>query len=336
MLTPNLKKLTKKLCNKLHFGSLISSVRITGGKNNQIYLLTDDQNQQVIFKHYYHNHNDTRDRLGAEWRFINTVWDAGIRCVPQPLLAEPLYHCAVYGIVKGRKLHHDELTSDHIKQAAEFISSINKKGVITANYPAASEACFSIAQHYETIARRVTYLQNIDTTVPLADEAKRFVFDKLYPKWLIIKKILKKQEKSMGATNIGIGFLSPSDYGFHNTLINVEGRLVFLDFEYSGRDDLAKLVNDWMACPEIPVPPYGRAVMTDHLCLRLPMDDQFQLRSSILAKAYQIKWICIILNDFLTTGAVRRDFSLGEERMARNKMQLEKAKLKLATLDDNN
>ena len=47
-------------------------------------------------------------------------------------------------------------------------------------------------------------------------------------------------------------FLSPSDFGFHN-ILQSEGRLNFLDFEYAGRDDLAKLLSDFRLCPEIKV-----------------------------------------------------------------------------------
>ncbi len=35
--------------------------------------------------------------------------------------------------------------------------------------------------------------------------------------------------------------VSPSDFGFHNALLDDGGAISFLDFEYSGRDDPAKL-----------------------------------------------------------------------------------------------
>ena len=46
--------------------------------------------------------------------------------------------------------------------------------------------------------------------------------------------------------------LSPSDVGIHNTM-EYEGKLTFLDFEYAGYDDLAKLTNDWVLQPEFPL-----------------------------------------------------------------------------------
>ena len=47
--------------------------------------------------------------------------------------------------------------------------------------------------------------------------------------------------------------MSPSDFGFHNALATPGGRLVFIDFEYAGWDDPAKLANDFFCQPAVPV-----------------------------------------------------------------------------------
>ena len=41
--------------------------------------------------------------------------------------------------------------------------------------------------------------------------------------------------------------LSPSDFGFHNALKRSDGRIVFLDFEYFGWDDPAKMTAEELA-----------------------------------------------------------------------------------------
>ena len=48
--------------------------------------------------------------------------------------------------------------------------------------------------------------------------------------------------------------VSPSDFGFHNALRTEDGRLAFLDFEYAGWDDPAKLVCDFELQPAVPAP----------------------------------------------------------------------------------
>ena len=47
--------------------------------------------------------------------------------------------------------------------------------------------------------------------------------------------------------------LAPSDFGFHNTLRYANGALAFVDFEYFGWDDPAKLTADIMLHPGRPL-----------------------------------------------------------------------------------
>ena len=66
--------------------------------------------------------------------------------------------------------------------------------------------------------------------------------------------------------------LSPSDFGFHNALLDDEGKLTFLDFEYAGRDDPAKLVSDFFCQPEVPVPLSLHAHFIDRIAQGLGLD----------------------------------------------------------------
>ena len=91
--------------------------------------------------------------------------------------------------------------------------------------------------------------------------------------------------------------LSPSDFGFHNALTGPAG-LGFLDFEYAGRDDPAKLVSDFFCQPEIPVPMRYHAGFIARLAQGLRLDAAGRARCRILLDAYRIKWTCIILNEF--------------------------------------
>jgi hypothetical protein len=52
-------------------------------------------------------------------------------------------------------------------------------------------------------------------------------------------------------------------------------------------------------------------------------------RCRILLDVCRIKWVCIMLNDFLPVGAARRSFAEGGARDVRCATQLEKAAAKL-------
>ncbi|HRD75978.1 MAG TPA: aminoglycoside phosphotransferase family protein, partial [Hyphomicrobiaceae bacterium] len=66
--------------------------------------------------------------------------------------------------------------------------------------------------------------------------------------------------------------LSPSDFGFHNALSDA-GRVTFIDFEYAGRDDPAKLASDFCCQPEIPVPAEQHEAFVTALARRLELGE---------------------------------------------------------------
>jgi hypothetical protein len=126
--------------------------------------------------------------------------------------------------------------------------------------------------------------------------------------------------------------LSPSDFGFHNALADENGRVTFLDFEYAGRDDPAKLVSDFFCQPEISVPLNYHPGFLMRLADGLELDDAGRTRCRILLDAYRIKWSCILLNDFLPVGAARRSFADAGEWDIRCLKQIEKAQAKIGAI----
>jgi hypothetical protein len=200
-----------------------------------------------------------------------------------------------------------------------------------------SEACFSLAEHIATVERRVSRLATLDAAAPHAEEAQHLVTDKLFPAWTAVKARIARGADAAGvAMNQELATedccLSPSDFGFHNALLDDEGKLTFLDFEYAGRDDPAKLVSDFFCQPEVPVPLALHAHFIDRMADGLGLDAAGIARCRLLLDAYQIKWTCIILNDFLPLGAARRAFANSRAWAQRCAEQLAKAKAKLAGL----
>ena len=162
------------------------------------------------------------------------------------------------------------------------------------------------------------------------------VAETLVPAWTAVKARLSDNARAAGLSmeqtlTGGECCLSPSDFGFHNALADAGGTVTFLDFEYAGRDDPAKLVSDFFCQPEIPVPIRYHAAFIARLGLGL--DAAGRARCRILLDAYRIKWTCIILNDFLPIGAARRAFADGGSRAARGASQLAKAEAQIAGIE---
>ena len=312
-------------------GSARALSRLAGGKNNQVYRVDTDGGAPLVLKRYFSDPRDGRDRLSAEWNFLERAWQDGVRAIPQPLVKGADEQAALYSFVAGQKLDGGELKPEHVDAAADFVLAVNARR--HADLPAASDACFSISDHLELVERRMLRLAALDHEAPHAAEAQRLVFTTLRPVWDRVR-----QRALRGALALGLDllcslsetecWLSPSDFGFHNALATDDGRLIFLDFEYAGRDDPAKLVVDFFCQPEVPV----SSSHLDRFVGKLALDHAARARCRLLLDVARVKWACILLNDFLPVGAARRAFADASEREARCAAQLEKAKAKLAEI----
>ncbi|CCE08471.1 conserved hypothetical protein [Bradyrhizobium sp. STM 3843] len=306
--------------------------RLAGGRNNQVYRL-DTDGGPLVLKRYFTDARDSRDRLGAEWSFVSHAWSRGIRVVPEPLACDRAEQAGLYGFVEGRKLTPAELKPDHIEAAIDFVLAVNERP--RPALAPGSEACFSLVEHIATVERRVARLGKLDADVPHVAKARALVATKLQPGWASVKaKIIAGAAAAKlpidQALSVEQSCLSPSDFGFHNALIDDAGKLTFLDFEYAGRDDPAKLVSDFFCQPEVPVPLSLHGHFIDRLAQGLGLDAAGVARCRLLLDAYQIKWTCIILNDFLPLGAARRAFADTGAWAERCAAQLAKAEAKLA------
>lgn len=106
----------------------------------------------------------------------------------------------------------------------------------------------------------------------------------------------------------------------------------FIDFEYAGWDDPAKLVCDFFCQPQVPVDFKFWELFTNSLAASLGGETFLPLRAKMLLPAYQIKWCCIILNHFVKGGKARREFARGADAEEAKAGQLAKARRLLQNL----
>jgi len=198
----------------------------------------------------------------------------------------------------------------------DFFLRINESREAALHLKPASEACFSWSAHVATVSSRVQRLASIEHP-----EAGRFA-RRLASVWTGIDERLRALAFEDSELRADERCLSPSDFGFHNALI-VDDDLVWLDFEYAGWDDPAKLVCDAVCQPALALPAKAWDVFLEMLDVRF--GGVARRRAELLLPAYQIKWCCILLNEFRPTAQARREFAghkLSEQRL---KEQLEKA-----------
>lgn len=282
----------------------------------------------ALLKWYFSHPGDRRDRLGAEFSFSLFAWRRGLRALPEPLAADPPSRLALYARLPGRPLTH--VDDDAVRQAAGFARelSAHRSHPEAAALPPASEACFSVDEHLRLLEARLERVARLEPGSGAREGARAFVQELLLPaaRHTLASVRARAGDRATASLATGDRIVSPSDFGFHNALVDDRGVIRFFDFEYAGRDDPAKLACDFFCQPRIPVP----ASAWDLFAEAAGLTEEARRRARLLLPVYRLKWCCILLNDFLPEGGARRAFAGGEapdeDRLL---AQLEKARLGL-------
>ncbi len=310
---------------------------LRGGRNNRVYRV-DVAGGRCLLKHYYRHPADPRDRLGTEYDFLSLAQQVGLTAAPRPVARADTHALALYEWVDGRALTAAEVGADAVAQAMAFYRGLNtaRAHPAASRLPAVSEPAFSLAEHLALVGRRIARLALLDPVEALRAEVSAFVDDGLTPTW---ERVAAQVQHQAGARLDQVvppseRCLSPSDFGFHNALLQADGRLRLVDFEYAGWDEPARMVCDFFCQPDLPVPDECRPLVEAAAGAHLPHPGGFLERVRLLQPVYRLKWCCILLNDLLPVDANRRRFSGGTAPdVARQAEQLRRAQAMLARVE---
>ena len=304
---------------------------LTGGANNRVHRARTVSGHDYIVKQYFTPASDTRDRYRSEHSFYTFAWEtARVRCIPEPLAWNETDRLGAFALIEGTRL--EQATADDVTAALDFFAQLNAARTRTrvdALRPAA-ETCHTLTEHLATVQSRMDRLTGISGTDPIDAAARSFVSDTLFPAWqdalhhpALLAALSDKHADSAPLPRC----VSPSDFGFHNTLRRADGSLVFFDFEYAGWDDPAKLVCDFFCQPAVPAPIdcYDNFVDRVAAALGCASSEVLAARCRLLLPIYQLKWCTIMLNEFLPAGNRRRRFAGTADIVARKTTQLAKA-----------
>jgi thiamine kinase-like enzyme len=293
------------------------------GKNNRTYLAYTHK-KKYLAKFYFSSPKDQRNRLSNEYSFLKYVKEMGIVNVPRPIIKSDLYNLGIYEFIEGRAFSSSDINEASILAAANFFSSINNSNNIKKakqlNY--AADAFLDLNIYINQIDERIFTLESLISKQAQSSQANVFMRD-LFHVWSKLKINLKGHTSLINDNNTLC--VSPSDFGFHNTLIKND-QLFFVDFEYAGRDDPAKALADFFIQPEINVPTDYMNLFADKALDFFEDKEVIIKRAKLLYPLFQVKWCCIIMNEFMPEIAKRRLFSNPELNIEQSKnQQLKKA-----------
>jgi thiamine kinase-like enzyme len=314
--------LLKSLRNRLDDLELQLQTLRAGG-NSRVLLATGQFGERVV-KHYL---DDGRRRLQTEYLCCQFLAGQGLP-VPQPELLGAEEQYVVYQRLPGKQLAPEQIDAKHIEQLLDFLARLHALCDRAEGFGAAAEACLTAAEPIAIVERRRQRLSQVDHP-----ELQSFLTEQVDP---LCTQLIENYRLHEGFTGEPLPrteqTLSPSDFGFHNALSSADGTLAFVDFEYFGWDDPAKLIADflWHPAMELPVELKKQFVRG---CLQIyPAACRQRLLQSY--SLHGMKWVLLVLNEFLTDDWQRRQFA-GEERQRADRLseQLEKAKSMLRRIE---
>lgn len=307
------------------------------GGNNRVFKV-DTGSASYALKFYPPQEEDQRDRLGTEFSALTFLWSNGVSCIPEPIIASSEDNCAVYQWLNGEPVTKG--TSEDILEFARLLTAIHQLTCQkeAGQLPDASASCFSIGQIFDQIDQRKDRLIQVADRHPQLDSFLTEEFGSSFNREankvrsalnsgpIDELKILKKVQRT----------LSPSDFGFHNTIRAPDGQLKFIDFEYFGWDDPVKMVADVILHPgaslDTEFQKYFFQLMKRYFS---NIDSEYIIRFEICFPLYALIWCLIQLGEFLPERWARREFA-GQEsiiQIAQN-AQLAKARHLLQKIDN--
>ncbi len=317
-MTPNLSpKILRWL--ESNCGPTYKIANLVGGRNNILLSVECQDNLRYVIKNYGF---DGEDRLDREWSFLSRLECSGLSCVPRPIFCDIYGRIAVFSFLPGKKLSASSISPKNIANASSFISKVARVDV--EGLREAKDAHFSLEGHVKSIEGRVNALEVASRSRHSNDEFKYFLAEELRPFWEETKQrvFLPGYDRYWNTMRC---FLSPSDFGFHN-ILHSDRRLNFIDFEYAGQDDLAKLLSDFRFCPQIKIKKNHAEIFCRKIIDELELDNGFEKRLEILNSLGRTKWLCIVLNVFLPNKNRRISDATGSNRRVMESSKLKSAK----------
>ncbi|HET6423547.1 MAG TPA: phosphotransferase [Planctomycetaceae bacterium] len=323
-ITP-LEPVAQSLLNACGRGTLVSLEPLAGGRNNRVYRVTSDQTTAIL-KQYYRNPAGGHDRFASEVAWCEFCDHFRFAWTPVLWARDDAVACALFEELPGRAVRIEDVNAAAVSQAADFLSAVNDHRFTpeAERLPFAAEACFTWRDHIQTVERRLARLSAIVPGDDMDRDMLAWMQTELTPVWQQIQSDVQgfgteQLEQPLSRVE---QCLSPSDFGFHNAWRLPNGELRFLDFEYAGWDDPAKLLCDFYWQVDLPAPRETWPTMIAALT-----NDPGPLAERVerLFPVYGIKWCSIVLNEFLPSGRERRHFA-GEGLKDRRPVQLDKAR----------
>lgn len=288
---------------------------LTSGRNSRIWRVVDSKGHPYAVKTYFRPPWDLRDRLGVEHQALSLFAAEGLTCVPAPLAISQPLQVAVYEFVVGSPVSSSGISLEDMDACAAFLCQLHQlKGRELPAIPLASDGGLSVEQNLKNLESRLERLVKGSRAAAQVTALDTFLERDFVPVWhslrdRIGREALAAERSTSEPLTRDAQALSPSDFGFHNVLRRPDGRLVFLDFEYFGWDDPAKMMVDFLHHPGHRLRPEHKRRFLQQMKRLFPWNGALERRLRTGWTLFGLNWCLILLNEFLPGPLARRRFA---------------------------
>jgi hypothetical protein len=273
---------------------------VRGGGNSRVYRV-ESADTVYAMKLYPPRTADPRNRRGTESTALSFFDQNSVTKTPRLCVTDAGLNASLLEWIDGAAV--DVPDDDDIDCALGFLRSLDalRLSGSAARLPTASEACLSAAELESQILKRLDRLSGAAPDNPSLETMLRHICAAARELFAAAKQ---------GYRDAGLSWdmdvakdcmtLSPSDFGFHNALRRIDGSLAFIDFEYFGWDDPAKLTCDVLLHPGMNLPAAAADRMLDGMLGLYGRDGGFATRAALLYPLFGLRWCAILLNEFLS------------------------------------
>ena len=310
---------------------------LTMGINSSTFKI-ESYEEKYLLKIYNSSKINPINRLEHEEFFLTFLNNCKFKNVPRLVFSNKKDNWVLMSWLEGKKVSKVDyyLCQEYLR----FLVNIQKfRGTKDAkNLLPASEAFFQLKGHIKSINDRITLLEKKQKEVLILNNDLFHIFKNFLDK---VKSEINYLNLFKKEKNIDIEFILPqenriisqSDVGFHNILVG-NNNVYFLDFEYAGWDDPAKLFSDLLLQPDNNVPIKFFNILDKYLVDFILKKNYHHYRLMFMLKLIRIKWSLIILNPIFKSETLSKEkfSSLLKMKIDKSLIYLEKSLLIINTI----
>lgn len=290
-----------------HFRAVARDVNVLKREgNNRIFRLQERIPGGLDIAMKWASGEFSENRASHEFHSVTFLRSSGITSVPEGLYLDKELGISFYRFIKGNNFKPNEVKDQHVQEAVDFVLALDALGrdsLKSDSFQAwAKDSRPCLLDYLRMLTKRYDkILQGVDSELDESD--RKFLLERVGS---LLEQVSVRFQAQAQTLNIDLNvplpkserILSPSDFGFHNAILSDSGLVRFIDFEYFGWDDPAKLLADFFHSRSNPATLDQKWIFLESVFKKIPNAIALKKRWELVVDLVGFEWVLIVLNVF--------------------------------------